>query len=126
MARIRLLLAVAILGSVAIHSSVAQSDSSATTRKENAASSKDDKKGKKDLLIRIISATYGYKHKTCSPTLSLCNGTAKCEFNVDDGLCAVDAPVKNLEVVWDCGPGTEKHARAEAKGGRISLECKQQ
>jgi hypothetical protein len=95
---------------------------SATSSRQD--TGKTDKKGKKDPAIRIITAKYGYKEKTCSPTLSLCNGLTKCEFNVDDGLCTVDAPVKNLEVVWDCGPGTEKHARAEAKGGRMSLECK--
>jgi hypothetical protein len=79
----------------------------------------------KDPAIRIIEATYGDKtsHKTCTPNLSICSGQAECSFQVDDGLCAVDAPVKNLEVVWDCGDGTDKHARAAAKGTRISLEC---
>jgi ATP-dependent DNA ligase len=82
-------------------------------------------KAKKDTGIRIIEATYGDRtsHKTCTPNLSICKGSAKCEFLVDDGLCAVDAPVKNLEVIWDCGEGTDKHARAAAKDSRITLEC---
>jgi hypothetical protein len=80
---------------------------------------------KKNSGIRIIEATYGDKStgKTCSPDLSVCKGLSKCEFNVDDGLCTIEAPVKNLEVVWDCGPGTTKKARAAAKGTNMSFEC---
>jgi hypothetical protein len=74
--------------------------------------------------IRILSAKYGDKNKTCEPKLSICNHISQCSFIVNDGLCTIDSPVKNLEVVWDCGAGTEKHARAEGKGGRISIECK--
>jgi hypothetical protein len=77
--------------------------------------------------IRVISATYGDKQsgKTCKPDLSLCKGLASCEFEVGDGLCQVEAPVKNLEVEWDCGPHTEQKARAAAKGTRISISCTQ-
>jgi hypothetical protein len=75
--------------------------------------------------IRVIDATYGDSRakKSCKPDLSICKGRTICEFVVDDGLCAVDAAVKNLEVMWDCGPGTQKKSRAAAKGTKMSLSC---
>ena len=77
--------------------------------------------------IRILEATYGDKQggKTCSPKLSICAGLALCEFTVDDGLCAVEAPVKNLEVTWDCGARNNKRARAAARGTKMSLSCEE-
>ena len=75
--------------------------------------------------IRILSATFGDQlaHKTCTPDLSICKGLALCKFTVGD-LCPVDSQVKNLEVVWDCGDGTDKKAKAAAKDTEIRLECK--
>lgn len=81
-------------------------------------------KTKSDPAIRIVDASFGdqLNHKTCSPDLSLCKGLSTCKFTVGE-MCSVDARVKNLEVTWDCGDGTEKHAKAAAKGTEISLEC---
>jgi hypothetical protein len=73
--------------------------------------------------IRILEATYGDGKKLCRPNLGICNGRSTCEFKVTDDLCTVDAPVKNLDVTWDCGEKTEKHEKAEARGGTISLKC---
>jgi hypothetical protein len=75
--------------------------------------------------IQIKTAVYGdvQGKKTCVPTLSICTGRALCEFVVDDGLCKVDAAVKNLEVQWVCGESTTPKARAAAKGTKITLAC---
>ena len=75
--------------------------------------------------IRILEATYGdsQSKKTCKPDLSICKGLSTCAFVVDDGLCKVNAPVKNLEVTLDCGDGTPKKVRAAAKGTKITLSC---
>ena len=75
--------------------------------------------------IHIVEATYGDKTagKTCVPNLEICKHSSGCEFTVDDGLCDVDAPVKTLEVIYDCGPGTDFQTRTAAKGTKISLSC---
>jgi hypothetical protein len=79
---------------------------------------------KKDPAIRIIEASFGDQlaHKTCVPDLSICRGLAVCKFTVGE-MCQIDSKVKNLEVTWDCGQGTDKKARAAAKGTQIALEC---
>jgi hypothetical protein len=81
-------------------------------------------KAKNSSGIRIIEATFGDQvaHKTCTPDLSICKSIANCSFTVGD-MCTIDSQVKNLEVTWDCGEGTEKHARAAAKDTKISLSC---
>ena len=49
------------------------------------------KEKNKRMPMRIIEASYGDKAsgKTCKPDLSICKGISQCEFEVDDGLCAV-------------------------------------
>jgi hypothetical protein len=76
-------------------------------------------------LVHIVAASFGdqLSKKTCNPDLSLCEGLAMCRFTVGE-MCKVESKVKNLEVTWDCGPGTSKKARAAAQGTEISLECK--
>jgi hypothetical protein len=80
-----------------------------------------------DPKIRILDATFGDQssHKTCKPDLALCQGRSVCAFTVGE-MCEVRATVKNLEVVWDCGEGAAKKARAAAMGTKISLSCEKQ
>src|SRR5262245_24416052 len=73
-------------------------------------------------LIHIVSAEFGDKQtgKACTPDLSICEDRAECSFDVDDSLCTVDAPVKNLEVHWNCGPESPEKAKAAATGTKIT------
>ncbi|MFN8007887.1 MAG: hypothetical protein U0V70_12835 [Terriglobia bacterium] len=75
--------------------------------------------------VHVIEATYGDKTsgKVCIPNLEICKHTSGCEFTVTDGLCEVDAPRKILEVVWDCGPGTDIKTRNAAKGTKMVINC---
>ena len=75
--------------------------------------------------VHIVEATYGEKStgKTCVPNLRICKGTSECEFTVTDGLCEVDSKVKTLEIVWDCGAGSEMKTSTAVKGAKISLIC---
>ena len=75
--------------------------------------------------VHIIEATYGDKSSgnTCIPNLSICKGTSECELTVNDSLCDTNASVKVLEVVWDCGAGTEFKTSKAAKGTKITLSC---
>ena len=75
--------------------------------------------------VHIIEATYGDKStgNTCIPNLSICKETTECELTVNDSLCDTDAAVKVLEVVWDCGAGTEFKTSTAAKGTKITLSC---
>jgi hypothetical protein len=81
--------------------------------------------GKKKPELRIIEATYGDQvgGKTCKADMSICKlGNLVCHFTVDE-MCQVDSDVKNLEVTYDCGVGTEKKAVAAAKGTPITMSC---
>lgn len=82
------------------------------------------KQMREDPKIRIVDASFGdqINHKTCKPDLSLCEGIASCKFTVGN-MCTIDALVKNLEVTWDCGKGTEKHMKAAAQGTEIEIGC---
>jgi hypothetical protein len=75
--------------------------------------------------VHIIEATYGDKASgtTCIPNLSICKGTSECELTVNDSLCDTDAAVKSLEVVWDCGDGTDFETSRAVKGTKITLKC---
>lgn len=75
--------------------------------------------------VHIVEATYGDKStgNTCVPNLRICKETSECEFKVDDGLCDVDSKVKTLEVVWDCGAGSDIKTSTAVKGAKMSLVC---
>ena len=75
--------------------------------------------------VHIVEATYGDKStgNTCVPNLRICKETSECEFTVTDGLCEVDSKVKTLEVVWDCGTGSEMKTSTAVKGAKMSLTC---
>lgn len=75
--------------------------------------------------VHIVEATYGDKStgNTCVPNLLICKGTSGCEFTVTDGLCDVNSKVKTLEVVWDCGAGTELKTSNAVKGSKMSMVC---
>jgi hypothetical protein len=78
--------------------------------------------------IHISAVTYGDfpGKKICTPILSMCEGRSKCSFDVDDSLCQSGADTsraRNLEVIWDCSGGGQKHARAAARGTKMDLMC---
>ena len=78
--------------------------------------------------IHIVSATYGdlMAKKTCKPSLSICEGLAVCEFQIDDELCKVPdgaTGAKNLMVTFQCGKGKKKNVGGFSGTKMTLIKC---
>lgn len=80
-----------------------------------------------DDKIHILSAKFGdpQTKKMCEPQLGMCEGVAKCEFDVTESLCKVPegAKVGILLVTFQCGTGPNKNVAAYKDQKMTLIKC---